>query len=414
MSFQTGLSGLDAATQNLNAIGNNIANSSTVGFKSSSVQFADVYASTLSGAGGATQIGIGTQVAAVAQLFTQGGITSSSNPLDMAINGGGFFRMSSNGAITYSRNGQFHLDQNGYIVNASGEQLTGYAASSTGVIASGGPVPLTISNATLTPQATSTYNANLTLDSGSPAINSVTTPFNPTNPASYTSSTSVPVYDSLGNSHVLQTYYVHTGPNAWDVYATNDGAQVPAPPAALAPLGSLTFGPNGALISPLPSTLAAPLTVATGATSPLNVTVDYTGTQQFGTPFSVNSQQQNGYTSGTLTGFSVSNNGMIVGNYTNGQTNNLGQLVLTNFANPNGLQNVGNNQWTETATSGVPLTSTPGTSGLGAVQSAATESSNVDLTSELVNLITAQQAYQANAQTIKTQDTIEQTLVNLR
>lgn len=415
MSFEQGLSGLNAASQNLDAIGNNIANSSTVGFKSSQVQFSDVYASTLTGGGSATQIGIGTQVAAVSQLFTQGNLSASSNPLDMAISGGGFFRMDTNGSITYTRNGQFSLDQNGVIQDASGSQLTGYIANSSGVLQTGAPAPLVISNASLAPLATSTYNVDLTLDSRSATLPAAS--FDPTNSATYTSSTSVPVYDSLGNSHVLQTYYVNTGGGNWSVFATNDG--VPTPPIILpattqTPIGTMSFSSGGVLSSTTPSPIVAAMAVNTGAVTPYNISINYAGTQQFGTAFAVNSQSPNGYAPGNLTGFSVANDGTIVGNYTNGQTNTLGQIVLTNFADPNGLQNIGNNQWAQTAASGVPLTGTPGTSGLGVVDSSETEDSNVDLTTELVNLITAQQDYQANAQTIKTQDTIEQTLVNLR
>ena len=404
MGFQQGLSGLNAASKSLEVIGNNVANANTVGFKESQAQFADVYANSLAGAG-ASQIGIGVKVAQVAQQFTQGNVTASNNPLDVAINGGGFFRMSNNGTVSYARNGQFQLDKAGYIVNASGSHLTGYGVSASGVLASGAPTDLNINTADLTPKITTKVSALLNLDSGS-AI-PVTTPFNMADPTTYNNSTAVSVYDSLGNAHTVQTFYVKTGANTWKVYAANDG--VPTTPANI---GSLAFASDGSLIAGAP--LTVPLVVSTGATTPFPVSIDYTGTSQYGSSFSVNALKQDGYTSGRLSGFSISANGTIVGRYTNGQSATLGQVVLANFTNPNGLQSLGNNLWTETATSGPALVGTPNSGSLGVLQSSAVEDSNVDLTAELVNMITAQRSYQANAQTIKTQDQVLQTLVNLR
>jgi len=410
MSFQQGLSGLNAASKSLEAIGNNVANSGTVGFKQSQVQFSDVYASTLTGSG-ASQIGIGTQIARVAQLFSQGNVTASNNPLDMAINGNGFFRMSTGGSISYSRNGQFILSKEGFIENATGARLTGYMADANGVVAVGAPTELKIDKADLSPQATSTYDLALTLDSRKGNLTAAG--FDPNDPATFSDSTSAPVYDSLGNSHTLRTFYVKTAGGQWSVFATNDGVPVNAttPPGLL---GTMTFNTGGALTGTTPLPLVVPMAVTTGAATPFNITIDSTGTQQFAGNFGVSRQLPNGYYAGTLTTFAVSSNGDIVGRYTNGEVKTLGQVIMSDFANPNGLQNVGGNQWVETAESGVPMTSTPGSSGLGAVQSARVEESNVDLTSELVNMITAQRVYQANAQTIKTQDQILQTLVNLR
>lgn len=417
MSFQQGLSGLNAATKSLEAIGNNVANAGTVGFKQSQVQFSDVYANSLVGSGGGAQIGIGTQVSRVAQQFSQGNVTASNNPLDMAINGGGFFRMSDNGAISYSRNGQFILSKEGFIESASGQRLTGYLADANGVVAIGAPTELKIDKADLAPAATTKYELKLTLDSRK-AVQPAAS-FDPTDPTTFADSTSVPVYDSLGNSHTLRTFYVKTASGAtgatWTVFATNDDVPIGyVPPATPVPLGTMDFNNGGVLTGTTPSPLVAAMAVTTGAATPYNISIDATGTQQFAQDFGVAKQLPDGYQAGTLTGFSVSTNGEIVGRYTNGQVNVLGQVILSSFANPNGLQNIGDNQWVETAESGVPLTSTPGSSGLGAVQSSRVEDSNVDLTAELVNMITAQRYYQANAQTIKTQDQILQTLVNLR
>ncbi|HAN55452.1 MAG TPA: flagellar hook protein FlgE [Betaproteobacteria bacterium] len=404
MGFEQGLSGLNAASKNLDVIGNNVANANTVGFKQSQAQFADVYANSLAGAG-ASQIGIGVKVAQVAQQFTQGNVTASNNPLDVAINGGGFFRMSNNGTVSYARNGQFQLDKAGYIINATGSHLTGYGVSAGGVLASGAPTDLNINTADITPKITTKMSALLNLDSGS-AI-PATTPFNMADPTTYNNSTAVSVYDSLGNAHTVQTFYVKTAANTWDVYAANDG--VPTTPANI---GSLAFASDGSLIAGAP--LTVPLVVSTGATTPFPVSIDYTGSSQYGSSFSVNALKQDGYTSGRLSGFSISADGTIVGRYTNGQSATLGQVVLANFTNPNGLQSLGNNLWTESAASGPALVGTPDSGSLGVLQSSAVEDSNVDLTAELVNMITAQRNYQANAQTIKTQDQVMQTLVNLR
>ena len=416
MSFQQGLSGLNAATKSLEAIGNNVANASTVGFKQSQVQFSDIYASTLVGSG-AAQIGIGTQVSRVAQLFSQGNVTASNNPLDMAINGGGFFRMSDNGAISYARNGQFILSKEGYIESGSGQRLTGYLADANGTVAIGAPAELRIDKADLAPAATTIYELKLTLDSRKADLSAAS--FDATDPTTFSDSTSVPVYDSLGNSHVLRTFYVKTASGStgatWSVFATNDDVPIGyVPPAAPVALGTMSFNNSGTLTGTTPSPIVAAMAVTSGAATPFNISIDHSGSQQFAQDFGVAKQLPDGYGAGTLTGFSVSTNGEIVGRYTNGRVNILGQVILSSFANPNGLQNIGDNQWVETSESGVPLTSAPGSSGLGAVQSSRVEDSNVDLTAELVNMITAQRYYQANAQTIKTQDQILQTLVNLR
>ena len=420
MSFQQGLSGLNAAAKNLDVIGNNVSNASTVGFKQSQAQFADVYANSLTGAGGAG-IGIGTKVAQVAQQFTQGNITSTNNPLDIAINGGGFFRMDNNGEVTYQRNGQFQLDKNGFIVNPTGAKLTGYTADASGVLSAGAPSPLSINTADLVPQITTEVNAVLNLNSGSTPIDPAITPFDLNDPTTFHSSTAVSVFDSLGNAQTLQTYYVLRPPVApatigvWDVYAANDGVPIGyVPPAAPVAVASLSFDTSGLLQTAMP---LAPINVpatATGAITPFPVTFDYTGTTQFGAAFSVNTLNQDGYTSGRLAGFNIGADGTVLGRYTNGQSKVLGQVVLANFANPNGLQQLGNNMWAETSTSGTPLVGTPDSGSLGVLQSSAVEDSNVDLTAELVNMITAQRVYQANAQTIKAQDAVLQTLVNLR
>jgi flagellar hook protein FlgE len=423
MAFQQGLSGLNSASKTMETIGNNVANAGTVGFKKSQAQFADVYASSLVGSG-ASSIGIGTKLARVSQQFSQANISGTSNPLDIAINGDGFFRMSMDGAVTYTRNGQFLLNKEGNIENANGALLTGYPVDANGQITNGAPAALRITNTALAPQATTDYDVNLNLDSGKPVIAAT---FDHTDPDTYNNQTSVGIYDSLGNSHVLSTFYVNKGPvaplvagegNTWEVYSTCDGVPIgynPNPPASQAPvpISTITFSTGGMAMAYVPAAPTAAITLTNGA-APMSVGMNFGGTTQYALDFGVRDQTQDGYTAGNLVSFALSSDGKIVGSYTNGQTNVLGQVALASFANPNGLTPQGDNQWVETSVSGPPLVSTPGNSGLGVVQSSAVEESNVDLTAELVAMITAQRIYQANAQTIKTEDQIMQTLVNLR
>ena len=402
MSFQQGLSGLNSSAKALDAIGNNVSNSSTVGFKSSGAQFADVFAASLTG-GGAGQVGIGTTINSVKQTFTQGNISVTNNPLDVAINGGGFFRMSDNGAISYTRNGQFLIDKDGYVVNAASYRLTGYAATATGVIVPSTPAEIQVDTSDLTPQATTLATVGLNLDSRQSVPAAA---FSIADPTSYNASTSMTVYDTLGNGHVLGVYFRKTGvANQWSLYTNLDGA---------APVGPTTvaFTAAGQLSTAMP--LAQSFAVTTGATSPLAFNLDFSGSTQFGSNFGVNRIVQDGYTSGRLSGVVIGTDGIVQGRYSNGQSRNLAQVVLVNFNNPNGLQPMGGNQWAETSVSGQPIVGAPGSGTLGVLQSAAVEESNVDLTAELVSMITAQRNYQANAQSIKTQDQILQTLVNLR
>jgi flagellar hook protein FlgE len=411
MSFQQGLSGLNAAAKNLDAIGNNVANANTVGFKQSQAQFADVYASAQ---GGGSSAGTGVKVAAVAQQFGQGNVTSTGNPLDMAISGQGFFQMDNNGATTYSRNGQFQMNPNGFIVNAQGHKLNGYPVNPlTGVIATGSAGPLQLPTAAISPLPTATSQLGLNLDSRATVP---TTVFSPTDSTSYNSSTAMTIFDSLGNNHIATLYFSKTAaPNTWDAYMTVDNVSVPALPAKLGTLGFSSTGLLNAPVGPPVGTITTPGIVYTnGATSGQPITMDFSTSTQFGAAFGVNTINQNGYTSGQLNGFSTSSDGTIMGRYTNGQSQPLGQVLLVNFANAQGLQPLGNNEWSSSANSGQPLIGVPGTSSLGVLQSGAVEDSNVDLTAELVNMITAQRVYQANAQTIKAQDTIMQTITNLR
>jgi flagellar hook protein FlgE len=413
MSYESGLSGLDAAANDLDVIGNNIANADTVGFKESTAEFADVYANTIASTVN-DQIGIGTQLAAVSQNFSQGQVTTNGVAWDVAINGQGFFQMSNNGSVSYSRDGEFHVAPNGDVENENGLNLMGYQASTAGVLNTGQLVPLNVPQMISAPQASANITADMNLGSQD-TIPSIV-PFSATTPGSYNTTTTAQVYDSLGGTQDVTMYFVKTGPNAWDVYGGVQGG-------AVSQLGTVGFSTSGALNA---TTATAPATSSgtgflsftipntDGSATPQALTLNLNGTTQYGTGDSTTSPTTaDGWPPGQLTNYTVAQNGMITGTYSNGQTTTIGQIALANFANPQGLQNLSGNQYEQTVDSGTPLIGVPGTSDLGSLQGGATEASNVDLTAELVDLITAQRNYQANAQTIKTQQTVDQTILQL-
>ncbi len=447
MGFQQGLSGLNVAAKNLEVIGNNVSNANTVGFKQSQAQFADMYHAAQEG-GAKTSVGTGTKVATVAQQFSQGNVNITSNPLDIAISGKGFYQMDNKGEVMYSRNGQFQLNKDGFIVNSQGHMLTGYKADPiTGAVSSGSTGALQIPTQGITPSPTSTSDIGLNLDSRE--VPPRVAQFNPTDPETYNRSTAMTVFDTLGNEHVMNMYFQKqpSPVNTWNTYVTVDnqpanpgvaaagaqpaggegGADAPAVAAGAKPVptgtlvGTLTFNSVGALESSSPAgtekgILGIPggIVFANGSSTPQEMTMNFNSSTQFGAPFGVTTLNQNGYTSGQLNGFTTNPDGIILGHYTNGQTKSLGQVVLAKFTNEQGLQSLGNNEWGITAASGQALVGKPGTAGMGILQSGAVEDSNVDLTAELVNMIMAQRVYQANAQTIKAQDTLLQTITNLR
>ncbi|WP_323636629.1 flagellar hook protein FlgE [Pectobacterium polaris] len=411
MSFSQAISGINAASNNLDVIGNNIANSATVGFKSSTVTFGDMFAGS--------QVGMGVQVAAVLQDFSNGTITSSSRDLDVAIsNGAGFYRMQdTNGDTYYSRNGQFMLNGRN-IVNAQGMQLTGYPAiGAPPVVQTGGdPVPLTIPDGDMFASATTAASliASLKSSDSVPARSWAT---NPGGEGTFNNTTSLTTYDSQGNQHNFTLYFVKTGDNNWKTYARDASAASPT----YQDVGNLVFGANGALTSQNPTPVggvtpgALTLNLAgTNGAAQGTFTLDFTGSVQQNTDYSYKSPIQNGYAPGALTGFAIQGDGTIEGSYNNGQKQALGQIVLVGFANPGGLVPNGDNVWSESASSGQAVVGVAGSGNLGRLIGKSTEASNVDMGQELVNMIVAQRNYQSNAQTIKTQDSILQTLVSMR
>jgi flagellar hook protein FlgE len=418
MSFQQAISGLNATARNLDVIGNNIANAGTVGSKTSRVEFADMYSSAIGG-GSSKQAGVGVAVASVSQMFSQGSITSTSNPLDVAITGNGFFQVkTSDSTVMYTRDGEFKLDRNGYIVNNQGHKLMGYAADAAGVVQSGEARELQLSTSAIEPKPTSKVTINANLDSRSLITQPAAGPgidFNDAN--TYNSATSVNAVDANGKDVVLTMYFQKTAAETWDIYATANGEPVGGVPAV--PITTMTFpGTGAAPISPAaPLTVNVPAGTVTNGVGTLPISgllVDLTGFTQFAAPFGVTKLDQDGYGAGALSGVVVEPSGLIRANYTNGRSRSIGQIELATFSNMNGLQPSGGNEWSRTVDAGDPVLGVPGSGNLGSLQTSALEDSNVDLTSELVNMMIAQRTYQANAQTIKTQDQVLQTLVNMR
>lgn len=402
MGFSQAVSGLNAASSNLDVIGNNISNSATAGFKSSTVAFADMFAGS--------KVGLGTKVAAVVQDFNDGTTTTTSRGLDVAISQQGFFRMAdTTGAVYYSRNGQFTLDADRNIVNMQGLQLTGYPATGTPPTIQTGANPVALSVPTTAMSAKATTTAAMTANLNSTDTVKAVADLDITDPSTYNAKSSMTTFDSLGNSHTINLYFNKTADNNWSV------TPVDASTGTTGTVTPLVFDKSGNLTTPANAQVSYTMGALNGSLGPTNLTVDITGSlQQNNGTSTFGNATQNGYKPGELTSYQVNNDGTLVGTYSNEQTQVLGQIVLANFANPEGLKSEGNNVWSATSSSGQALTGIAGTGNLGTLTAGALESSNVDLSKELVNMIVAQRNYQSNAQTIKTQDQILNTLVNLR
>ncbi len=475
MSFNTGLSGIRAAASDLNVTGNNIANAGTVGFKGSRAEFADVYAASVLGSG-SNAVGSGVITGDVAQLFGQGAVNFTENSLDLAINGNGFFVTSNNGALSYTRAGYFGTDNQGNIVNNFGERLQGFGVNeATGTINEGVQTDLRVDTKAANPRATGVVASTLNLNSTSvrPALaeaefkkvfeeeilaaktavagpktdtetdasynqrvsetplpqdeialaerranvaaaEKAQTSFLPADSSTYNSSTSVNVYDSQGNPHVMTKYFVKTGGNSWDMHVTIGNRSVTENDPF-----ELTFDSTGKLEStdrPLRIVGWEPQDKAgqpTGAL-PMTFDVDLKGSTQYAASFAVTAVSQDGFTTGDLAGLEIDDQGLLVARYTNGETKVQGQLALATFANQQGLTPLGKTAWAQSSASGEPVIGKPGSGTLGSVQSGALEQSNVDLSEQLINLIVAQRNYQANAKTIQTEDAVTQTIINLR
>jgi flagellar hook protein FlgE len=421
MSFQQGLSGLNATSKNLEVIGNNIANANTYGSKAARAEFADMYANSMNGTG-TNNVGIGVQLASVSQQFTQGNIVTTENPMDLSINGAGFFQITDGkNPVAYTRNGQFHVDRDGYVINNQLQRLMGYPADGAGIIQPGTAQAMRVPTAGITPSATSTMSMELNLDSRAATTLPASGPaIVLSDPTTYNNATSLTVYDAKGQDVALTYYFQKAATDQWNVYVTANGTPI-STDASGNPLAStsITFPTNGSAPTAPVGTVSLDIPATTNAAGALTVPIsgvqlDVSGATQYGSNFAVTDLSQNGYAPGQLVGIQFEANGIITARYSNGQSKPAGQVEIATFRNPQGLQATGGNAWQRTYASGDPIVGVPGDGNLGVLQSGALEESNVDLTAELVNMITAQRVYQANAQTIKSQDAVLQTLVNLR
>ncbi|KWR70996.1 MULTISPECIES: flagellar hook protein FlgE [Pseudomonas] len=435
MSFNTALSGLNAASTDLNVTGNNIANVGTTGFKSSRTEFADLYAASMLGTG-RNAVGSGVITQSVSQQFTQGNLTSTGRSLDLAISGNGFFMVSDNGSRLYTRNGSFNTDASGYIVDGSGNRLQGYGVNGNGSVVNGVITDLKVDTANQPPSPTSKITSTLSLNSAASTPTNAT--FDPADSDSYNWSTSVDIYDSQGNSHTMTNYFVKDSSNNWTMHTLVDGRS-PTDPTSTTPLTSqLSFNSSGQLtgVTSTGMTVNAdktmtltgwvPAAITDSTTDPVTwgangaagatggISLDLTKTTQTNAAFAVTAVTQDGYATGQMSGLSVDVDGQMYATYTNGQSKVIGQLVLANFANTQGLTPVGSTAWKQSLASGEAVIGTPTSGTLGSVGSGSLEESNVDLTAQLVNLIVAQRNYQANAKTVQTESTISDTIINLR
>ena len=438
MSFNIGLSGLYAANKQLDVTGNNIANAATTGFKSSRAEFADIYSANKLGTGSKT-IGSGVNLAAVSQNFGQGAVNNTGNLLDMGIQGSGFFVLSDNGSLSYTRAGTFKSDKDGYVTSSDGTaRLQGYGVDANGNIVNGVLTDLRIDTSNLAPKPTGSVTSEINLNSSSDAIDQTKVPFDPTVSTSYTKKFSTMVYDTQGNAHPMDQYMVKTGGNSWSVYTLIDGrnpdGSLPSGEGATPPVPStMAFDSAGALTKvtqpdPLDDQAENTLVVTgwkpgamingewkeNGATSKAGgIVINMAKTTQYNTDSSRNPPTQDGYATGQINNLTIDGSGVMFANFSNNQSRAIGQISLASFTNEQGLQPVGGTAWKETYSSGVAGYDAPKIGSLGAIQSNSLEDSNVNLTSELVDLIKAQSNYQANAKTISTQITIMQTIIQM-
>ena len=420
MSFFTALTGLNAAQTDLSTIANNIANAATNGFKKSRIAFGDIItASPLQDP--ARIVGSGTSVRSIAQQFSQGAIATSDSALDLAISGQGFFAVKSpggDGQIAFTRNGAFSMTADRYVVDAAGRRVQIY--------------PTTPDGAVLTSALAATQSLKLPLTSGAPLATSAiklavnlpatapltTAPFSASDATTYTSATSVTLYDSLGNALPATVYYAKTAlpvppstSNEWTAHVVVGGTELKVGGTAGF---KLTFDNTGTLTSPLLPTAFDSFTPSTGGNA-MSLTLDHgTATTQQAGPFAVVSATQDGFTTGRLASVAVDGDGTVRTSFTNGIVQILGKVAVAQFANPQGLKQIGNATYVATPQAGVPITGEAGTNGLGGILSGSIEKSNVDLTEELVDLIVAQRNFQANAKTIDTTSTLLSTIINIR
>ncbi len=406
MAFNIALSGLNAASADLEVTANNIANTGTTGFKGSRAQFAELF----SAAGpnlSATQIGSGVRLTNVAQQFTAGSVETTGNSLDFAISGDGFFTLHDSKGYSYTRAGAFQKDPNGFVTNANGQRLQVFPATANGTFDTSTMTDLQLVTSQNAAKATGNVQMalNLPSDATPPA-----TAFDPLNdPTSYNQSTPFTAYDSLGAAHNGVVYFVKDpAANVWNAHLYVDGASTGASQ-------QLTFNSSGALVAPANGKLAFPAVSVSPGADPMQLTLDLSKATQFGNAYAASAINPDGYPTGILSSIDVSREGVVQAKYSNGQTTSLGQLAMAQFSNEQGLRQLDNTNWSASYDSGTPVMGAAGNGTFGSVQAGALEASNTaDLTAQLVNMIKAQRNYQANAQVISTDNQLTQTIINIR
>jgi flagellar hook protein FlgE len=401
MALNQALSGINAAEDQLNVISNNIANAGTVGFKGSTAQFAEVYAVTGLNLSSST-VGSGAELTDVEQQFTQGDLETTNGSLDMAISGNGFFVVNNGSGNQYTRDGAFQENADGYVTTSSGAYLQVYPPTT-----AGGFNTSTLTNLQLnTAQSAATPTSNITATANLDAADALPTdtPFSPTDTNSYNNASSFTVYDSQGGTHTATIYYVKTANNTWNANLYIDGNS--------AGTAAMTFNSAGTLVTPANGNLSfTPTQPTTGATFPTTMTVNVSDTTQFGTAYAPGTFNQNGYPAGVLQNVEIGTDGVVTAVYSNNQTTELGQIAVANFSNQQGLQQVGNNNWVATQSSGTAVLGTASTGQFGDIEQGQLETSNTsDTTAQLVNMIQAQQDYEANSQMLGTVSSLDQAL----
>jgi flagellar hook protein FlgE len=403
MTFRVAISGLNAAQSDLAVTANNIANTSTTGFKGSRVQFAELYSGAAQGVGAT---GSGVKIAGVNQQFTQGAVNFTDNGLDLAISGKGFFVLGDGSGRSFTRAGAFTVDREGHVVNAAAQRLQVFPPLAGGGFNTGATVDLRVTAGESAPAATD--RVGMTLNLPGSAKSPAKSPFDASDPDTYSHSTAMTVYDSLGAVHTATVYFTKTATdNTWEQRLYIDGN-------AVGGAQTLEYSTAGGLVSPASGEVTFPAyTPATGA-APMALTYDFGDSTQYGAAFSVSAIKQDGYTTGRLIGIETGADGVVQARFTNGRSVALGQIAIAQFASVDGLQPLADTTWGETFASGPALLGEAGAGGVGAVQAGALEASNVDVTQQLVNMITAQRNFQANAKMISTADAISQTIINIR
>lgn len=409
MTFEIALTGLHASSAELEVISNNIANSSTVGFKASEIKFGDIYGTEGIGSTG-NSIGRGVRVTDVVQQFSKGDVTYTESQLDLSVGGSGqgFFKLSDNGAVQYSKAGSFGLDRDGYIVNGAGQKLMGYPAVDGDILPT--PGELRVASIDTAARQTESVRINLNLNADD-EIASAAVPFDNSDSDTYSFTTSTTFYDSLGASHLANLHFRKSDTNTWNMHTYIGDTDISSAG------DEIVFNADGSLNNINGDTsgmLSLDSFVPLIGTDPLNVTMDLSDMTQFFGQSGVNEIAQDGYGSGRLNDFGITAEGMIQGYYSNGQSAAMGQITVTNFRNPQGLQQVGNTSWEETFASGEALTGTPGSATLGTIEAGSLEQSNVDVTDQLVKMISTQRNFQANAQVISAGDQLTQTVMNIK